>query len=140
MAKILVVDDDYIIRTLLRRVLTLHRHNVVEASDGMEALDAVDPTAPPDLIFMDLQMPRLSGIDCAKQLKIQYPSLKIILITGSTGIDADDYLAANKNLFTDVMLKPFSIKHIMRAVENALGVKARERIMCSERCDTVQPR
>ncbi len=72
-------------------------------------------------------MPRLHGVDCARQLKTLYPSLKIILITGSFGIDDDGYLAANKHLFADILLKPFGIKDVISSVEYALGAKARER-------------
>ena len=122
MAKILVADDDCVIRNVLTRVLAIHgHHTVVEASDGIEALDAIDPHALPDLIFMDHQMPRLNGIDCARQLKTLYPQLKIVLITGSFGRDDDGYLAANKYLFTDVLLKPFRINDISDAVDYALG-------------------
>jgi CheY-like chemotaxis protein len=124
MATILVVDDDYLIRDLLRQVLTLNKHNVMEASDGLEALMTINPNELPELIFMDHQMPRLSGVDCAKQLKTLYPSLKIILISGSFGINDDGYLAAHKYLFTDIILKPFQIKDVVRTVEYALGDKA----------------
>jgi len=121
MASILVVDDDSVIRSMVKQVLTLHHHSVAEASDGMEALDAVNPESLPDLIFMDHQMPRLGGMDCARQLKTLYPSLKIILVSGSFGINDDDCLAVNKHLFTDVILKPFRIKDIIYSVEHALG-------------------
>jgi len=129
MADILVVDDDYFVRSMLREVLRLNKHYVLEASDGLEALDAINPNSPPALIFMDHQMPRLSGIDCARQLKRLYPSLKIVLISGSLGIDDDGYLAANKHLFTDIIPKPFRIKDVVSAVEYALGDKAQERMM-----------
>ena len=121
MASILVVDDDSVIRSMVKQVLTLHHHSVAEASDGMEALDAVNPESLPDLIFMDHQMPRLGGMDCARQLKTLYPSLKIILVSGSFGINDDGCLAVNKHLFTDVILKPFRIKDIIYSVEHALG-------------------
>ena len=138
MANILVVDDDYLVRNILREVLTLDRHNVMEASDGMEALDAIDPNSPPDLIFMDHQMPRLSGIDCARQLKALYPSLKIILISGSLNIDEDGHLAANKHLFLDIILKPFRIKDVVNTLEYALGRKTQEKMTFLS--NSVQPR
>jgi two-component system cell cycle response regulator CpdR len=123
MANILVVDDDCLVRTILKEVLRLHGHNVLEASDGDEALDIIDPNALPDLIFMDYRMPRHSGIDCARQVKALYPSLKIVLISGYAGFDDDGYLIANKHLFIDVILKPFHIKDVVSTVEYALGVK-----------------
>jgi CheY-like chemotaxis protein len=140
MAIILVVDDDSVIRNVLKQVLTLHHYDVVEASDGMEALDAIDPHFPPDLIFMDHQMPRLNGIDCARQLKTLYPFLKIILISGSFGINDDGRLAANKYLFTDIILKPFRIKDIAGTVEYALRGAAQESGTCFECSNPAQPR
>ncbi len=128
MADILVVDDEYFVRNLLKQVLKLNKHNVVEASDGLEALARINPTALPDLIFMDHQMPRLNGIDCARRVKKQYPFLKIVLISGCFGIDDDGYLAATKYLFTDIILKPFQIKEVVSTVEYCLGVKAAERL------------
>jgi CheY-like chemotaxis protein len=104
----------------------------------MEALDAIDPNSPPDLIFMDHQMPRLSGIDCARQLKALYPSLKIILISGSLNIDEDGHLAANKHLFLDIILKPFRIKDVVNTLEYALGRKTQEKMTFLS--NSVQPR
>lgn len=121
MANIMVVDDDILVRSILKEVLRLNRHNVVEAQNGQEALELVNPNALPDLIFMDHHMPGRNGIDCVKQLKALYPSLKIVLITGSFGIDDDGYVVANKHLFTDVILKPFQIKDVVGTVEYALG-------------------
>jgi len=140
MATILVVDDEYLIRNILKEVLTLHRHTVVEASNGMEALDAINPNSLPDLIFMDHQMPRLTGVDCARQLKTLYPSLKIVFMSGNFGIDDDGYLAANKYLFTDILLKPFRIKDVVSTVAYALGGEEHERITFFELMNAAQPR
>jgi len=140
MANILIVDDDYFIRNLLGQILTLNKHDVLEASDGLEALTAVNLTALPDLIFMDHQMPKLSGIDCARKLKPLYPFLKIVLISGSFGIDDDGYLAANKCLFTDILLKPFRTEHVVSTVEYALGDTREERMLFLEFSSTAQIR
>jgi CheY-like chemotaxis protein len=126
MAHILVVDDDCLVRAVLREVLKLNKHDVTEASNALEALDIVDPNALPDLVFMDYQMPGHSGVDCARRLKALYPSLKIIMITGYFGTDDDGYLVANKDLFADVILKPFQVKDVIATVESALGIRERE--------------
>lgn len=123
MATILVVDDEAQIRDLLAIVLKRNNHNVVEASDGTEALQIIDPTLLPDLIFMDHQMPKFSGIECTKSLKALYPSLKIVLISGSFGMYDDGYLVANKHLFEDIILKPFIIRDVIRTVEHVLSVE-----------------
>ncbi|MEJ2695734.1 MAG: response regulator [Candidatus Sulfobium sp.] len=127
MSNILVVDDDCLVRIILREVLRLNNHNVREASNGQEALDMIDPNALPDLIFMDYLMPGHSGIDCAKQLKALYPSLKIVIISGYCGIDDDGYLIANKHLFADIILKPFQIKYVVTTVEHALGISGQSK-------------
>lgn len=139
MATILVVDDDNLVRSVLKEVLILNKHDVVEASDGQEALDAINPNALPDLILMDYQMPKHNGIVCAKQLKTLYPSLKIVMISGCFGINDDGYLAANRYLFTDLIQKPFQLKDLISTVEYALGVKVQKKVKCFECSNTVQP-
>ena len=123
MAMIMVVDDDVLIRSVLKRVLNMHRHEVIEAQDGQEALELIDPNALPNLILMDHKMPKLSGVDCARQLKKLYPFLKIILISGCFCSDDDGYLAAVKYLFKGIISKPFQIKDVVDTVQYALGTK-----------------
>lgn len=121
MATIMVVDDEYVIRNLLKQVLKLGKHTVLEAPDGREALRLIDPASPPDLIIMDHQMPHLSGIECAKAIKNSNPSQKIVLVSGSFGNYDDGYLLANKHLFDDIILKPFQIRDVVSTVTEALG-------------------
>jgi CheY-like chemotaxis protein len=121
MANILVVDDETHIRELLKLILIRNNHDVVEASDGLEALQIINPELPPDLILIDHQMPRLSGIECSKSLKTLYPSLKIVLVSGSVGLYDDGYLLANRHLFADIILKPFIVRDVIRTVEETLG-------------------
>ncbi len=139
MASILVVDDEYVVRNLLTQILKLNKHTVTEASDGVEALKKINPNALPDLIFMDHQMPNLTGIECAKSIKALYPFLKIVLISGSFGIDDDGYLFANKHLFSDVILKPFQIKDVVNAVEYTLGREKQKRMEFSGCSNAAQP-
>jgi CheY-like chemotaxis protein len=123
MATILVVDDDVLVRSVLKRILNMNRHEVIEAQDGQEALEFIEPNALPDLILMDHKMPKLSGVDCARQLKKLYPFLKIVLISGCFAVDDDGYLAAVKYLFTGIILKPFQIRDVVNTVQYALGTK-----------------
>ncbi|HET6514039.1 MAG TPA: response regulator [Thermodesulfovibrionales bacterium] len=132
MANILVVDDEDVIRYALYEVLERYGHIVTEASDGMEALDVINRNPPPDLILMNHQMPRLSGIDCARQLRTVHPSLKIVLMSSSFGIDDDGYLASNKHSFTDILLKPFRLRDMVSTVEYALERKEQEKITLFE--------
>lgn len=80
--KVLIVDDHPIVRQGLRMFLELHNDIEVlgEASDGMTAVNMVRSLAP-DVVLMDLVMPRLDGIDAIRQAKAACPSTKVIALT-----------------------------------------------------------
>jgi CheY-like chemotaxis protein len=67
-ARVLVVDDDQVIRGLLEVNLEMEGHEVVTAADGQEALDRV-AESPPDLVLLDVMMPRVNGWLVAERLK-----------------------------------------------------------------------
>lgn len=91
---ILLVDDSLIIRTSVRTYLESQPGLEVcgEASNGVEALARASELSP-DLIIMDLSMPRMDGLEAARQLKHQMPAVPIILFTQHQGVlrgcDAD---------------------------------------------------
>jgi DNA-binding NarL/FixJ family response regulator len=80
-ARILVVDDNESVRKALRRLLTSEDIVVCgEAVDGLDAIDAVRRLTP-DLLVMDVSMPRLSGMDAARAVHHEFPALPILLMT-----------------------------------------------------------
>lgn len=80
--RVLVVDDDDAFRATLRRLLTQEGHSVQieEAVDGEEALRAV-ATRPPDVVVMDLTMPRTNGVEATRRLKARWPDLRVVILT-----------------------------------------------------------
>lgn len=77
---ILVADDDAPIRDLLRRVLDRDGYQLLVAADGRQALQIADQHAGPiDLLFSDIIMPEMSGVDLARAIKARRPETKIIL-------------------------------------------------------------
>jgi putative two-component system response regulator len=88
MAKILVVDDDVEVALVITRVLEDDGHEVRMARDGQEGLDLI-AAAQPDLIVLDLDMPRLSGLDVCYRLK-QMPATRLMPILILTGRDPSD--------------------------------------------------
>ena len=80
--RVLIVDDHAMIRRGLRAYL-MGRTDVVvagEASDGQEALDTIDAVQP-NVVLMDLQMPRMGGIEAASLIHRRYPTVKVIVLT-----------------------------------------------------------
>lgn len=119
MAKILVVDDDTPIRSLVRDILEFEDHDVVEAADAGQALDRIE-TESPDVILLDVMMPGTSGIDMLQQLRgiEDYESIPVIMLTAATD-DATTWASwsAGADFY---MTKPFDSSFLLNRVENLL--------------------
>ena len=120
--KILIVDDEPQILRALRAGLLAHGYDVVSAADGEEALDKA-ATELPDAVILDLNLPRLSGLDVCKSLR-EWSAIPIIVLSVRdaerdkvTALDlgADDYLT-----------KPFGTDELLARLRVALRHAARE--------------
>ena len=80
--QILLVEDQTIVRNGLKMILELDEQFKVkaEASNGMEALEQLQKH-PIDLVMMDIRMPKMNGMEATKQIKSQYPDMKVIILT-----------------------------------------------------------
>ncbi len=112
---ILVVEDDEDLRRLLRTTLSLEGFDVVEAGDGMEALRWIDHS-PPDLVILDLLLPRLSGLVVHQEIAAQAVTrdIPIVVITGST-ITAEEIQVAC------FLRKPISPQQLVASVRSCLA-------------------
>ncbi len=118
--RILVIDDDEQMRTLLRQVIEWAGYEVVEAEDGREGM-IQQRREPADLVITDLIMPEQEGLETITGLKKEYPDLKIIAISGGGRIGPDAYLPAAKELGADrIFSKPFDVKELAQAVKELL--------------------
>ncbi len=117
MAKILVVEDDPSVREFVTRVLSMHGHDVLEAEDGLMAVDMMS-TQSFDLALSDIVMPGMDGISLALKIKADYPRVPIILMTGY----ADQHRRAHNlsALIDGLMLKPFNMDQLLAKINNAL--------------------
>jgi DNA-binding NtrC family response regulator len=91
MARILVIDDERIIRTIVKHALEEDGHEVIEAGDGEEGIQLYRKN-PTDLVVTDIIMPRKEGIETIKELRRNYPDIKIIAMSGGGKISSVDYL------------------------------------------------
>jgi putative two-component system response regulator len=124
MAKILVVDDDVGVAVFLRRVLEGDGHEVRVAYDGQEGLDMV-AEAQPDLIVLDLNMPRMNGLEVCYRLK-QSPATRHLPILILTGREANDSRVPAWELGADEYLsKPLHPKDLVARCRSLLRAKRR---------------
>ena len=86
-AKILIVDDNDLIRSLLRGILRNEDYEIVgEAWNGVVALEAIERDKP-DIVFLDVMMPEMDGLDTLQCIKATYPGVLVIMITGNPSVD-----------------------------------------------------
>lgn len=112
MAAVLVVDDDPKIRELLRLYLARDGHQVVFAADGVEALAAAAERTP-DLILLDVMLPRIDGLEVCRRLREQ-SDVPIVLLTARSG-DSDKVIGLDLGA-DDYVVKPFSPRELMARI------------------------
>ena len=117
MNRVLVVDDDAASRRLLDVRLRALDCRVVMAADGREALEAISRHAP-DLILLDLQMPRMDGMEVLRALRKEGIDIPTIVITAHGSIDTA--VEAMKEGANDFITKPLDAKHFDIVVRKAL--------------------
>jgi signal transduction histidine kinase len=108
--RVLVVDDEEMVRSIVTQLLTLNDHKVDRASSGAEALDLFDQNHY-DIVFTDFGMPEMTGAELAEQLHARAPDLPIILLTGYTDPEA----AVDE--VNDVLSKPFKLEELEGAIQ-----------------------
>ena len=126
MAKILIVDDDSAVQATIRLLLERAGHSVVVASDGSKGL-AIFETGDFDLLFLDIFMPGMDGLETMRLVHQQRPLVPIIVISGNPGGTASgpDYLnMATKLGAVTSLQKPFKPAALLAAVTGCLETAA----------------
>ncbi|MEV7675774.1 response regulator transcription factor [Streptomyces sp. NPDC000963] len=115
--RILIVDDEPAVREALRRSLAFEGYGTRDAVDGLDALAAMEAYAP-DLVVLDVQMPRMDGLTAARRIRASGSTVPILMLTARdtvgdrvTGLDAgaDDYL-----------VKPFELDELFARIRALL--------------------
>lgn len=116
MSRILVVDDEPSVREWLRVGLHYAGHTVATAADGFEAL-TVPGTF--DLLLTDLVMPRMTGVELARQIRSREPDLKVLYLTGFS----DQLFARKRTLWEGEAFldKPATVQATLEAIEMLLN-------------------
>lgn len=118
--KVLVVDDDYVVRTVLKKILLAKQYTVYEAENGHQALEVLT-NHNPDCVICDIMMPEIDGLEILKRAKsdTNTASIPFIFLTSSTGLN--NIMVGISEGAVDYITKPFRNDRVIEAVEKVLG-------------------
>ena len=121
MAKILIIDDNEEIRSLLRQVFQATGHEVAQAADGDEGLRSCRAQRM-DVVITDIVMPNKEGLETIMELRREFPGVKIVAMSGGARSMAMNFLPTAKKLGADFTIaKPFAVAEMLALVDEALG-------------------
>lgn len=116
--KVLIVDDNDLMRTLLRGILRSESCQVVgEAKNGKLALELIERTFP-DVVFLDVMMPEMDGLEVLQYIKERHPHIKVIMITGNPSVEnVQESIQGGASGF---IVKPFNTARVLDTLHKAL--------------------
>ncbi len=109
---IVVVDDDSLVLTNTSAMLEDAGHRVIEASSGAQALELIRKAVHVDLVVTDQAMPQMTGIQLAAAIKVEWPKMPILLVSGFAELPAGDTLKIPK------LAKPYSLDDLRKAIDS----------------------
>ena len=124
--KVLIADDDEGMRSIMKHMIDRVEgfQLVGEATDGEETLTRVEALKP-NVVFLDVEMPKLTGVDCARMIQDMNPATIIIFATAH-----DDYMSDAFEVYAfDYLVKPFKMERVIQTLE-----RIRERMTGLEAC------
>lgn len=119
--RVLIADDDAGMRMVLRKIVQRVEgfSLVAEAADGKTALELTE-SLKPDVVFLDVEMPEMTGVECARAIEDMNPDIIIIFATAH-----DAYMSDAFEVYAfDYLIKPFKVERVIQTLE-----RARERLM-----------
>jgi DNA-binding response OmpR family regulator len=117
MARVLVVDDDDTVASVVVSYLERAGHSTTRLGDGNAALTAVTDSQP-DLMVLDLMLPGLDGLEVCRQVRAAWPQLAVVMLTALA--EPDDRIAGLEVGADDYVTKPFSPRELVLRVESVL--------------------
>jgi DNA-binding response OmpR family regulator len=120
-----VIDDDAMMRSFLREVFLREGFEVEEAENGKVGVDLYR-ARPADLVVTDLYMPEKDGVEVLRELKLDFPGVKIIAVSGGAGrMKSVNVLSTLQDLGVDrTMPKPFRAKDLVEAAREVIESRA----------------
>ncbi len=122
--RVLVIDDELALRQTLARILQQAGFEITTAASALEGLDLLSRQTW-DLVYMDIRMPDMNGLEALKAIRTRFPDLPVILFTAQP--DLSSALEALRNGATDYLLKPLKPETILERTRTTLASLERER-------------
>lgn len=124
MKTILLVEDEDMLRGLIKELLEIKGFSVLEACQGLEALSLIkDRGRGVDLVLTDVVMPHMSGSELVDRLREEHPGLKVIFMSGYTGASNASIHRSLEMPGVAFLQKPFRLNNLISRVEELIGVK-----------------
>ena len=121
MGRILVIDDDIEVREMLKQYFERAGYDVLVAADG-KAATSLQHESPADLVITDIVMPEKEGLETIMEFRRDFPSVKVIAISGGGKIEANKYLTIARALGAQkTFAKPFELKEVLEEVRKLLS-------------------
>lgn len=118
MVKVLVIEDEKAVRKLVGRMLESRDHTMIEASDGVQGLQAFQEEKP-DVVVTDIIMPNADGLEVIRKIMEWEPEAKIIAISGGGRVEERTYLNYAKKFGAQAILaKPFEPDELLSLIES----------------------
>ena len=119
--RVLLIDDEQMVRKIVRKMLERSGHEVTEAENGRLGLEQLK-TGTFDLVITDIIMPEMEGVETLMTVREQYPSVKVIAMSGGGRTGNIDFLSAAEKLGASAILhKPFTLGSLTAAIETTFG-------------------
>ena len=113
--RILHIEDNSFNRKIVRNLLARTSYQLAEASDGVQGLDAAR-AAPPDLVLVDIQLPRMSGLEVTRELRADRRTAHVpIVVITSFALSGDDQRAKEAGA-SDYVAKPYSPRELLAII------------------------
>lgn len=119
MPNILLAEDQTDLRDMITTSLELSGHRVIATSDGQEAIEQAEEQRP-DLIILDLHMPRVNGFEVCERLKAQETFRRIPILIMSAGGSREQIRASLNAGAQEYLAKPFDLDHLIKRVDALL--------------------
>lgn len=126
MLKIITIDDDPVVRTLIKKTFSSLGFEVITAADGIEGLRAIENNQP-DIIILDVMMPIIDGLEVLKRIKATPKIAKIPVIMFTAISDGHMVVETSKFGADDYIIKPFQSSVLIQKVKKLLKDKHRNR-------------